>query len=270
MSLNIVEKITENDFKLIIDAVASKLKLSNCNFSIQYGSVKGDGYIGIVTAVKLEGVHKNSEKEVLNLVLKTAPKSDKLREGAPIRQAFLREVYFYDVIFPMFEDLQNEFKVQNRFSSVCECVATSTTKYEEALALQNLKSLGFSLWDRKVPMDEDHVALVMKEYGKLHAMSFALREKRRNDFEKVAQELENNVFNEFMRLSNTLFEDTCENVLKGFDLNTESRYYNALLSFKGKINPFLFEYAVNIDDYSVILHGDCWTNNMMFKYEVSI
>ncbi|KAJ8981814.1 hypothetical protein NQ317_007400 [Molorchus minor] len=129
-----------------------------------------------------------------------------------------------------------------------------------------MKEIGYELWDRKIPMTPDHAELVLKEYAKFHAVSLAMREKRPVHFEELTKDL-GNVFQDAppeksLKMIMSAVEGGLEAV-KGNQVATEALERYALVAEK-----FWLEDMKNLDEPLVVLHGDCWCNNFLFKNEV--
>lgn len=52
---------------------------------------------------------------------------------------------------------------------------TAWEENNEKLVLEDLKAMGYCVFDRRKPLDKAHIALVMEYYLKLQALYFPLR-----------------------------------------------------------------------------------------------
>lgn len=261
-------KLTEEQNKLI-EKIAKDNGFSDYELITNPGSEKGDNFLGILTTVTI----KNEDKR-LELILKAAHQSEAFRKAAPLRVAYIREIFIYEHIFEEFKKFQEEYNIPNPFDSYVKMYAASTLDGHECFVMENLKVEGFKLWDKKVPMNAGHISKVIKEYAKFHAISIALKHKHPEIFKELTKDItdaafqdgnndeENKVkFESFIKAvcstASKAFED--DPVLTGYFKEFESAIYNFVATdFK---DP---EYK------QVIVHGDCWCNNFLFKYDVSI
>lgn len=227
------------------------------------GTLKGDGYIGVIHEVRVEGKKGKSEEIILNLIVKVAPTSTKLRDILPIRGSFLSEGIFYEKVFPTFRNLQRSLRIEEPFENVPQFFGSSTTEGKEVIFLENLKELGFTLWEKNLPMNEAHLRLVMGIYGKLHAVSHALKLRNPGKFQEIRNLASNGVFLDFFKESRGFYFRNFKEMSRRFP-----EFYEDIEKVGEGVMEFLFGDAVNIDEDSVFLHGDCWSNNMLFKYEV--
>lgn len=116
----------------------------------------------------------------------------------------------------------------------------------------------------------EHVNLVMKSIGKLHAISFALRDQQPEKFREIVSPLTDIFTNEGSELFKVLLDKMKSCVLGCVSSDKDSFFLERLNKLYVNSN---FEIAVQCvngalaEPYAVICHGDCWTNNTMFKYD---
>ncbi|KAJ8942641.1 hypothetical protein NQ318_013354 [Aromia moschata] len=248
----------------VIDRIAENQGFHDFDVTASPGSSKGDNYMGS---------GRDEPPKKLHLILKSASRSAKLRETIPIKKAYLREIYVYDTIFPAFESFLKEHDCPVRLSPHAKLLGSCVKDFEECVVLENLKEAGYDLWDRTTPMDWDHIALVLKEYGKFHAISLAMKEKDPELYEELTKDLDN-VFGK------PEGEEEDEEKRKGFEAFMKKNVGNGIKAVKGNqkavdalerfsdvVAKFMVDDIRAPEDMLVVLHGDCWNNNMLFKYE---
>ena len=209
---------------------------------------RGDRYLGKVTFASVTGKTKNEDTKGLNLVIKTSAENELLRNELPIKRLFELEIYIYEKSLPT-------------------CYLTRNFENNEALILENLKARGFEMANRKIPLTFLQVRLVLEGYGKWHAFSLALRYKQPETFKRLVKNYGNmwstyisqvkmaHIFFQYYEEVRTFWEDDKDVASIKF---SESEVTSILMSL-------VFEDL----DHAVILHGDSWTNNFMFKVKIS-
>lgn len=252
--------------KQFIESIATSEGFNHFTIELDHGSLKGDNYFGIITVVTVQEI---ITKRKLHLILKSALQGENLRKKVPVHQVYERENFLYNVILKNLDELQKEHKVKEFFDGTARYFGGLSEVNEECLVLENLKERGFKLWDRKKPMDSHHVGAVMAQYGKFHALSYALKKLKPAVFSKITENF-HNVLNENM--TNTDLEDSM--------INTMDRAFKAVMGnmsavaglkrFMETSKVFFKQTLEAKDKYSVIQHGDSWCNNIMFKYQVRI
>ncbi|KAJ3659971.1 hypothetical protein Zmor_011631 [Zophobas morio] len=229
---------------------------------------KGEGYLGQIFMVTVKDTITNKE---FNFVIKSAFKDDNIRKYAPIRKSFLNEIYFYVDVYPQLKKIETQNGVSPS-DFVPKCYKVSTEEKTEMLCLENLKMSNFEIFDKSLILDDEHVSFIFKTYGDFHAYGFALKEQRPEEYLQLTNKLDNvyaemitnpdGSFDTYLKSFNTLIE-------KYFVIGEDDELIRRYEKYLGDGIVDIFKSLVTEDcDYSSILHGDCWSNNMMFKYDV--
>ncbi|KAJ3646099.1 hypothetical protein Zmor_023706 [Zophobas morio] len=258
------ERTTKSEVKTCLKKLFKNENIENLDFDVLGNSEKGDGYVGDIIFAEVRGTTKEETCKKFNVVLKCSKTSEALREKAPVKDAFLNEIYFYDVIFPSFKKFQNQRKSVEPFEKVPKCYGTLNTGNSEFLALENLKSKGYTLWDKRKPLTRRHIDMVVKEYGKFHAVSIAMQNQEPERFQMLVDGIDN-LYSKFLKSSDIVgaYEQNftvIQNLLKNdLDENILQKLHN----FKLNLGQFFEQSSHSVEDLNVILHGDCWNNNFM-------
>ncbi|KAF2893914.1 hypothetical protein ILUMI_12257 [Ignelater luminosus] len=266
--VNNLEGRIDNEIELLLKNIAEEEGFKNYKIEKAVGSTKGDGYVGLMTAISIVGKTNFGKEKELHLMVKGASKNDALRAELCVTSIFERETCMYDTVIPSFCKLEEE-KGLEPFSGSPKCYKACMIDKSEALILKNLRKDGYSLWKKKVPMEHDHVSLVLKEFGRFHAVSLAMRDQQPETFKNLTE----NMYDIFVMCIEkvdfiTALKKLCINGLDSLDALKDSKAYHIFQKFiDEELETFLKSLSKLVDNYSVILHGDGWTNNMMFKYE---
>jgi thiamine kinase-like enzyme len=256
----------EDEIRFWLKSVLTEENLDDFSVNILGNSEKGDGYAGDIVFVRLTSAIAHAAKEY-NLVLKCSKRSETLRKTTPIKEAFTNEIYVYDTVLPVFTQFQRKHGIENPFDSVPKYYGKFTDENTEVLVFENLKIVGYSLWNKKNPLTRKHINMVVEEYGKFHAISFAMQEQQPEKFQELSSELQD-VFKLFMTSSafenmfSKGFDEVCD-LLKG-DLDDETLI--TWSNFRNQFNYIFSDMCEQPDVKKVILHGDCWNNNFMYKH----
>lgn len=250
----------------LVHRAATLQGFTEYKITINPGSSKGDNYLGIIHSIVLEG-----DKDTLFLILKTAHSSEEVRKTNPIPQAFEREVFVYSTIIPRLQQIQEQHAISSPFTGVAQYFGSCLELHKEAILLQNLKECGYSLWDRKQPMDDAHIELVFAEYARFHAASLAWRFHRPEEFSSLTKDMHQNV----VEANNPGTRNERREKLNGyFQVGQVATQGNPKASrgiekLRSEIGQLIERSQFLGRDHFVVLHGDCWCNNMLFTYSVS-
>lgn len=261
-------RCTEDELKSWLVPILKKEGLEDYNIVISGNTEKGDGYLGDITFVEVNGYDAKKEEKTYRFVIKCGKKSTPLRDAMPVRLAFENEIYFYNNILPVYKKFQEEKGIKEPFDNYPKCFGTLLMDDMEVLVLDNLKFKNFCVHDRKQPMNKEHILKVVKTYGKLHAISYAIKDQKPEFFKQLASQL-GDVFVEFSKLSSP--EEPRSPLQDVVDIAIKNNSNDIAEKADNLKDNAIFAYKITDPDdpYAIILHGDCWNNNFMFKYAVS-
>lgn len=157
------------------------------------------------------------------------------------------------------------------FTEYPKCYRTIDVDINECLIFEDLCVQGFTTIDRRTEeVTFDHLQLVMRSLGKLHAISFALKDQQPDKFNELASNL-SEVFvrndDPHLRMCFTKQAELAFEAVSGegdaFLLAKVKKFYEREAIDIGAdcLNPEL------TGDATVIAHGDAWQNNTMFRYD---
>lgn len=145
------------------------------------------------------------------------------------------------------------------FNEYAQCYSIIDKKFSESLFLEDLRSNQFEMLDhRKDDLTFEHVALVMKALGKLHAISFALRDQQQETFAKVTSNLDELYY----RTDNEDFSNMLESlgnqamdVLNGRNLvELKEKFASAIKKGYDKVGAECIDGKL-AEPYTVLCHG---------------
>ncbi|XP_024947577.1 uncharacterized protein LOC107274554 isoform X1 [Cephus cinctus] len=247
-------------------ALASSLGIEEPRYRVLSASGKGENFIGVVYRVCLWQNDRDNDKRWF--IFKVAPRTEIQRLYTLVAIMFENEVAFYTKIVPLFEEILKRYKKSLDF--VPKCYRTSLRECEEIVILEDLAQRGFTLRDRLDQFDYCHASKALRHLGRLHALSFALRDQRPETLEifgKVRENLfnKNNLSNEIFQYRYELVADSVRTVLSDEDpkyVKRFNKFYETVWTDSERACM-----PKEAEPYSVISHGDSWSNNILFKYK---
>lgn len=252
--------------------IAKSEGFSDYKIETKAGSNHGDNFLGVMTSVTLtgtRGLNGKSRAEELHLIIKLPPSNETRQKNFKTDLVFDREVYMYSKVLPAFVRFQQEKGLSEAdsflsFPKVYSCEEDFENN-TYILIMEDLRPKNYQMWPKEKTVPLNHELLVMKELGKLHGISFAMKDQRPNEFD------------EFKGIKDTLSEMVLHGKMRSFMNKSIERAANVLKNPEHKklMLNFRKTYVETIDDflagplskeYGVINHGDCWNNNFLYQY----
>nr|XP_045586384.1 uncharacterized protein LOC123748238 isoform X1 [Procambarus clarkii]XP_045586385.1 uncharacterized protein LOC123748238 isoform X2 [Procambarus clarkii] len=239
------------------------------SWSVKDFTNKGDNYATIVTSVSVKFSLAGQERTT-SYVAKLNPMR---AAGLGISElsviVFQKEAEFFQEILPL---LNAELTVRGLPGlRVAKWFHTSLEKDKEMIFLEDLRSREFKMFDRKKGMDVAHATLVLQELARLHAASLLVKatapeQDLADRFTYVKVEWIN-----FSEHAKKIFNDMFAGALAGGEemLHDIEGYKVAelwLAKHKNNCANLFQSQLVRSPKFDVICHGDCWNNNVLFRY----
>lgn len=258
------DNIAPDVLELLKDVVIGDINDYSINIDDYDG--KGEGFIGDVTFLTLTN-NKTNEKEGVVL------KEQKTVKGEPLNitiAAFENEINFYRDIWCTLEQFYKD-STKKTINFIPKCVATSRSKMRKVV-LENLKLQGFAPHDKTKPFDTVHFTAVLRTYGVFHALSMALKQQNSEEFrrlEGLLYYIDERDFDKDKSFGGKVLKTVCRDFQKMFDANDEILI--EYLKLYERIGPKIVDRCFCEGQLNgILLHGDSWSNNFMFKYDVSV
>lgn len=242
----------------IIEKIAHENGFEEYQLIVKPGSQRGDNFMGIITGVSIK-----SNIRQMDLILKSAY-ATKI-ENAFAKDVYTKEIFMYEEVFPEIDQIQTNLRVQHVFKSYPKIYGSCVSS--EFLIMADIKKTGFKLWPKEVPMTSDHIALVFKEYAKFHSLGMIMKEKRPDFFQKIHDTTKTIYSQEDLSKFEPFSKAMCNKLSSAVQSDPKAKEVvdNKLIP---KLNQYYQLYETETKYKITIVHGDCWCNNMMFRYEV--
>lgn len=248
--------------------------IENSCIDLKAGSNQDDGFFGSLVAVTI-GNNNNSdksEKQVLHLLCKMIPGNQAARDEMNMVEMFKREAFFYQKVFPAFDEFQKAkgLDASNGFFAYPKCYACVVDEKTDqfVIIMEDLRHRQYEMWPKKEPVNLKHVRCVLREMAKFHAVSLALKAENPELFAelKVVYDL----FRGLMKRQTFLdcFNNSQQRALKVIDrhLPQHANKFRSIWQNAAELFELWLD-GSNFEPYAVLVHGDCWNNNMLFQYK---
>ncbi|XP_066937084.1 uncharacterized protein [Macrobrachium rosenbergii] len=228
---------------------------------------RGDNYACAVTSVEVKYTESGVEHEVSYIVkLNSCRAGQGVPDFSPV--IFSKEGRFYQEVVPVLNEML--ISAGQEALRVPKCFFVSLESGKEQLYLEDLRARDFKMFDRRKGMDYDHASLVLSELARLHSASYLLLKKLKEG-ESLSTKFDF-ISDEYLFSSDlaTVYETFMKtNVDTGIKmLETIGGYESSiewLRNFKEEV-PEICSVGTQSKKYTSICHGDCWNNNVLFRY----
>ncbi|CAH1392125.1 unnamed protein product [Nezara viridula] len=222
---------------------------------------KGENYLSTILRIRMKVVLGNGRVTMRNLIVKRGDGSDNV--AVLMNEAFKVELKMYSSIFRQMEYLIEDV---GDYEEPLWCKFIHYDSKSSSLILEDLKAAGFSLVQRQVGIDMEHGQLALRSLARYHAIGKVLEERgiiSKDDFDTHPL------------MTNSRYVQTLSySGLKTLRLAMVQHWGPEWASLASKLDipsDVFYEKvkscSVYTDEEFVCLnHGDCWTNNIMFKY----
>jgi hypothetical protein len=269
MEASTVERPSWLDVQFIEDALRSRegfCSIVVLSISVQLAVSKGENFTSLLYRVTVEFKRKNGDDDVTettSLIVKGLSTSVVMAKFLIEAKIFEKETALYQITLPaMYCLLQQKHQGRQVQHLTPVCYKTSRP---HTLILEDLTSMGFKMADRRARLDLHHSTLALKGLARFHAMSVALHEEDPSSMDAYVE----NIYTEQNREVTTNFLTSSISVLASV-VEKWSGFEEYGDKLRGLI-PTVWDRMVEImkpaaGSLSVLNHGDCWVNNMMFHY----
>ncbi|CAL4086528.1 unnamed protein product, partial [Meganyctiphanes norvegica] len=226
---------------------------------------KGDNFSSYVTSILVNFTQGGVDDQV-SYVAKMNPCRGNIGifNADEEAQLFIKEGKFY---LELLKDL-NKLLIEHgeerlRFP---KCFFANYEKEKQVIIFEDVRTRGFKMSDRMTSMDTKHASLVLKEMGRLHSASVLMKGKYSVD----------NLLTKYECLKENRTKEHTDLVLgrsfaKGADILAQMNGYDKGIKWVNENKDKLFDIITKsfacLPSFQVVCHGDCWTNNLLFRYD---
>lgn len=238
------------------------------SWSTKAATKKGDNYISALTGVQVVYTQEGQQKEA-SYIVKLKQDQESSGKYQMNRMVYGCEGGFYTRLLPRLNHKLEAAGIDQL--RVPRCPHVSWGEADKQLFLEDLRPRGFTVYDRRKGMDERHTYLVLHELAKLHAASFLLqRDSPEEDLATTFDFLTWEWYN-FSEITKKTFDSvisggllTASRLARKIGNERVASWFEALASTGVEC---LREQLQPSAPFDVVGHGDCWVNNLLFRYD---
>jgi len=260
---NLYENVMRHDVEIAVRADKGEYVQLESYEVVEFTS-KGDNHTSLVCSLEVK-YSSNGKCYETSYVMKINTGISDL-----CTSLFVKETGFFKEIIP---ELNFELdRAGQPPLKLPKCFHFVRTPNKEIIFMEDLRRLGFKMHARQSAFDKSHTDLIIKELARLHAAGylFISRRKFKADesfamMDPCVKEIFNdpNVAPKVSSLFSTAVQTTAKLVkeIPGYEYvhkYVENNKDNVLSNLMKILKPST--------QFNVILHGDCWNSNFLFRY----
>lgn len=250
---NILQKFYRDD-----DLKVKCLRIKQCGG-------KGDSYASMMFRVGSCFIDGKKKEHFRTYIVKTLPELDIALEklGSSNYNVQNKEMEIYQRILPEFKKILESI---NEDADIFPAVL-AVDKAVDVIVLEDLAEKQFVMANRLTGLDMNHTSMALRKLARMHSASVMLQEKDPTVF----AHLDTGFFTRKTDFFHVMFETLCDAFISEVSSWDGYEYYarKLLKVRKNLIKNAQRAFDCDEGDFHVLLHGDLWTNNLMFRYDAS-
>uniref|UniRef100_A0A1B0C986 CHK kinase-like domain-containing protein n=2 Tax=Lutzomyia longipalpis TaxID=7200 RepID=A0A1B0C986_LUTLO len=230
------------------------------SLQLEFVGGKGENYASTLYRGQFTSTLNRNQRRY-SLIVKTTYEDNQLANDILSEyNIFKQEMEMYDQVLPEYHRLLRSIGDYSQISP-----KSIFCDYQNSIIVfEDLSIKGFQMADRKVRLDREHAELVLMKLAKLHAASVVVDANATYNVKKYKTGMFNRktsgVSSFFLTNLDALIN--CISKWKGYEYYV-AKLEKMRLGFEEKAREL---YDPKEDVLNVLIHGDLWTNNVMFKY----
>ncbi|KYN36266.1 hypothetical protein ALC56_09226 [Trachymyrmex septentrionalis] len=263
-------QFTEDVLINILSKICNGNEVQLTDWSFNEGSAKGDNYLSNIYKGKVNGIINGDPKQHVqaNIVVKSMPKNPGTRKTLRCVDFFHNEIAFYTQIISKFENFLAE-KGQTDLLCIPRHLISSTDNDNGFLILEDASCLGFRVVSRQNCLDWAESLAVLKTLSKFHAISFAYKDQKKEEFAEMTNSLKETFFSHEHWDWYKGFHEKIQVLIK-HALATEYPNSKAEKQYNSYKFGALFNKCTELCNRrdaptSIVVEGDCWGPNFLIR-----
>ncbi|KAK7794080.1 hypothetical protein R5R35_010287 [Gryllus longicercus] len=242
---------------------------------VEAANAAGDGYVSEMFRVRATLGGAGGAGGERRVVVKGPPAGERFRRLVLQSRTFVAEAQMFAQVVPKMER-ELEAVAPGRFPPFTARCLLWDTQPTHFLVLEDLAEGGFALAERRTGMDAAHARLALRALARFHAASAALLRREPAAMAAVANFFEQPVREMFAKAARTSLRGTAAAMRRWApDADADAGRWTALADALARRAPAAFDAfaaatcRVDPGDLAVVLHGDFWLNNMLFRRDAA-
>ncbi|KAM7362729.1 uncharacterized protein ACRADG_013297 [Cochliomyia hominivorax] len=259
----IPEWINENNFKKLLLKSQPNIK-DITSFKAFPALAAGENYATLMLRVKISAKFEDETTKDFSYMIKVAHDTQEMKEMMKAMNFFIVENIAYTEVLPELEEMYRQAGVEVTFGPKSHRLDLEDPNAHYVL-MEDLSVDGFKNANRLECLDMDHTLSVLRKMAQFHAAT-ACRVAKNGAYSAVfSPDMDNDMARVMLKQMFMAFKEPFLNNLKNFE-NGE-KYRESMAHFFDNLVELFIRGRKFLNGYfSVLNHGDSWSNNILFKY----
>lgn len=260
---------------LINEVAVSKGFVAGYTISHEAGSKHGDGFQGTMIRVHIEGKRSFDAAIIFDrfpVICKMTPLSEMKRNQFGTTESFGKEVFTYTKLLPAFVKFQQAHGLDKEtgFFAFPQCYGTyaNSETGDFVIIMEDIKASGYTMVDKVVDTDLAQAEAVIRQMGRFHGVSLALKNQHPEVFEEFKSLKSNaleNMAKEESKPFYAMFYGMAVDTLEPSEVDLIDKMTDLKVTYLARMRDCMRADA--FEPFGVINHGDIWSNNLMYRYK---
>ncbi|KAH8242919.1 hypothetical protein KR032_003026 [Drosophila birchii] len=225
---------------------------------------KGENFVGIMTRIYVNyQLGDGSVQEKSFIVKQALPESVPQAEVFFEYELYTREMDMYEFVLPKMQELLQGAGINGRLTAN----AITVDREHSTMILEDLAPYNYVNADRVKQLDLPHTKLTLEMLAKFHAAGVVLKQRHPELLTKC-------FYTHFFSRDKKAFREVFTGLFRALlrFINTQPNLKKSYGEKLTKLSSHIMEYGARVfhveeSDLQTLIHGDCWTTNVMFHYD---
>lgn len=257
--------INEKYFESLLRKYKDDPTIEVQSVQVTYALPKGENYASVIYRAQIVHRRKDQPVKTCSYIIKGISETPLAKQKLGEYDVHRKEMDIYQLVIPEFRRLMRSVGDRAELYPNPLCV----DRINDVIILNDVTKKGYVMLDRTQGLDATHAKMSLKAMAKLHASSLKLVEIYPSIFDRYTTGMWTRKTDAFHEFFQSTYDSLTEEI---YTWDPEWHYYANKLR---NLRPHFIEQALSVfdndqeGDLRVLVHGDLWINNLMFKYDAN-
>ncbi|XP_055638094.1 uncharacterized protein LOC129776461 [Toxorhynchites rutilus septentrionalis] len=264
-SCDVPEWLNAKYFEEVLRKAKNDSTIKVRSINVRYALPKGENYASTIYRVLVEFHTKDQFAVCRSYIVKGMATSSMAEQKLGEYDVHAKEMDVYQLVIPEMKRLMRS--IGDRSELYPKTLAID--RNNDVIIFSDLSLKGYIMADRTTGIDVTHTKMSLDLMAKLHASSLRLAEM----YPTILNRFKTGMMTRETDAFYPMFYSNLDALTE--EISTWDPKWNYYASKLRKLRPHFVEQGLQVfdhekdDDLRVFVHGDLWTNNLLFKYDAT-